>query len=284
MRILGMNPRAIYSVAKKEFADNLRNKWVIALTVIFIILTLATSYLAGAGGPSALGGMEETVVMLMGIVVILIPIIAIMLGYATISGECENGSLAIVLAYPVKRTDVLLGKIVGLTSVIAVSTVLGFGIGGVLIALSVGAESWAAYLAFVAFTILLGILYLSVAVLFSTLAKRRVTSLAGGVVLFFWSMIYGTIIFGIFIATGGNMHDILSGNVVFPDWLWASLVFSPGDMCQMAVMLSFGIDSVLGFSMEVPSFMNLWVIVAAQLVWISVSLVLAFYFFKRRDI
>ena len=283
MSILNMNPRTIYSIAKKEFADNVRNRWIIALTLIFIILTLATSYLAG-GGSRLLGSMEDTVITLTGIVILLIPIIAIMLGYATISGECENGSLAIVLSYPVRRTEVLLGKIVGLGSVIVVSTISGFGVGGILIAAAVGTGSWTAYLAFMALTILLGFLYLSVAILFSTLSKRRVTSLAGGVVLFFWSMIYGTIVFGVYIATGGNLNELLAGTKAFPDWLWASLIFSPGDMCQTSVTLAFGIQEAFGFKLAIPSFMNLWFLVTVQLIWIAVALLLAVYFFRKRDI
>ncbi|MEE9489525.1 MAG: ABC transporter permease subunit, partial [Thermoplasmata archaeon] len=91
----GISLKAIYSVAKKEFADNVRNRWIVALTIIFVILMLLASYVAGAqtGGGSVLGGMEETVIGLMSIAVILIPLIAVMLGYASIAGECENGSM-----------------------------------------------------------------------------------------------------------------------------------------------------------------------------------------------
>lgn len=108
-----LNPLTVYAIAKKEFTDHIRNRWIIALTVIFVILTVSASYLAGgkAGSPEVFGGMEDTVVTLVGISTLLIPLIAIMLGYATISGEAESGALAIVLAYPVGRGEVLLGKL-----------------------------------------------------------------------------------------------------------------------------------------------------------------------------
>ncbi len=279
-----INPKTIYSIAKKEFIDNVKSKWIIALTAIFIILTLATSYLAGGGSSSTLGGMEQTAIMLISITSILIPIIAIMLGYATISGECESGSLAIVLSYPVRRSEVLIGKILGLGFVIVISAILGFGLSGAVIAATAGAESWVAYLGFIGHTIIIGVLYLSVSLCLSTIAKRRVTSLAGGVVLFFWGMIYGTIVFGAYIAAGGDISELMSGTVAFPDWLWASVVFSPMDMSQMAVMFTFGISSVFGFNMETPSFMNLGTLLIAQAVWIIIPLILAFYFFHKRDI
>ncbi len=284
MQLFKMNPRAIYSVAKKEFADNVRNKWIIALIIIFIILTLATSYLAGGGTSSILGGMEETVVTLLGISSILVPLIAIILGYSTISGECESGSLGIVLAYPIRRVEVLFGKIFGLGFVLFVSIILGFGVGGILIAASGGADAWLSYLAFIGLTVLLGFLYLCAAIMFSCITKRRVTSLASGVVLFFWGMIYGTIVFGIFIATGGNFNDLISGTIAFPDWLWASVFLSPMDMSQMAIMLAFNLSAAFGFSMDFPSFLNIGTVILAQLIWIFTSLILAFYFFRKRDI
>jgi len=42
-----INPKAIYTIAKKEFLDNIRNKWIIILTVIFVLLIIIFSYVAG---------------------------------------------------------------------------------------------------------------------------------------------------------------------------------------------------------------------------------------------
>ncbi|MFQ6106802.1 MAG: ABC transporter permease [Thermoplasmata archaeon] len=281
-----VNPRAIYSVAKKEFADNVRNKWIIALTVIFAMMTLLASYMAGAqaGGGQVLGGMEGTVLALLSISGILIPLIAIMLGFASISGECENGSMGVVLSYPIRRGEVLLGKLIGLSSVIVVSTVAGFGVAGILIATTVGAESGVAYLAFIGLSILLGLLYLSMSMLFSAFAKRRTASLGAGVVLFFWSMIYGMIVFGIYVATGGAFQELILGLAEYPDWLWASVVFSPMDMYQMAVMLAFGVKQAFGFNMEVPWFITSTLVVLVQVLWMEIALVLAYFSFERRDI
>lgn len=425
----GMNSRVIYSIARKEFADNVRNKWVLALIIVFLILTVAASYLAGGQtrdettlpyvaflatinvdeegnldflglepedtviiedqvvaisseynatvgtsvtyvqfnippvdgnqtdpltqllfqylnpmviegnhtddyqvgdtiritlhiikvdsglikgefigelwdsendfpkfplpasvlleeeeASSIFGGMEATVGTILSIAVVLIPIIAIMLGYATISGEAESGALSVVLSYPVRRIEVLLGKYIGLGSVLIVSIVLGFGAGGILIASTVGFESGGAYLAFIGLTVLLGLLYLSLSVCFSAITKKRVTSLAAGVLIFFWAMIYGMIIFGIYLATGGSMNDFFSGDFDFPDWLWKSIVLSPGDMYQMSVMQAFGLDQLFGFEVEVPGYMSLGLLVGVQLIWTIVPLITAYLFFKRRDI
>ncbi len=425
-----INPRSTYTIAKKEFTDNIRNKWVIALTIIFVILTIASSFLAGrqAEEPlavpnlalaqmvkvdedgridilevepgdtliirdelvyiasehnstlditvtyiwfnsthmgqdesqwynsssdlymnfdymiegdhtsdysvgdtmditfhiievdtefikgemfrelwdsenevptfvlqasvlekeekdsAALGGMENTVSILIGISTMLIPIIAIILGYSTISGEAESGALAVVLAYPVRRSEVLLGKFIGRGAVLVVSIVLGFGASGIIIAATAGTESVGAYLVFIGLTVLIGLLYLSLSICFSAICKKRATSLAAGVFIFFWAMIYGIIIMGIFMATGGSMSEMMTGNISYPDWLWYSMVLSPADTYQMSVMLAFGIRQMFGFAVEVPGFITLGYLVGVQLIWTLVPLILAYFVFKRRDI
>jgi ABC-type transport system involved in multi-copper enzyme maturation permease subunit len=281
-----INFKSIYSVGKKEFMDNLRNKWIIAMMVIFFLLTILASYLAGgqAGGEDAFGGMEETVVTLLSISSLLIPIIAIMLGYSTISGEAESGSLSIVLTYPVKRIEVLLGKLLGLGSVLIFSTVAGFGVGGIIIAATVGVDEGVGYLWFIALTIMLGLVYLSLSICISSLCKKRVTSIAGGVMLFFWAMIYGMIIFGILLASGVTYEEFLTPGFSYPDWLFQSVFLSPGDAYQMSVMEAFGLSQAFGFEIEAPEYMSLGLLVFAQFLWLIIPLILAYRFFKRRDI
>ena len=280
-----LNPRAVYYIAKKEFADNIRNKWVIALTIIFVIMTLVSSYLAAGkgGGSKALGGMEETVLTLISISSILIPIIAIMLGYATISGEAESGSLNVLLAYPVRRTEILLGKFLGLGSVLVFSILMGFGMGGIIIIASAGTGSVLPYLGFMGFSIITGLIYLSLAMCFSSVMKKRATSLGAAIFIFFWSMIAGMVAMGIFLAQGGDLVGLVLGTEVIPNWFWAYIFISPMDMCQTSVMLAFGVKQLMGYSVEPPSFMNLWTLLFAQLVWIFVPLVLSIYSFNRRD-
>jgi len=105
-----------------------------------------------------------------------------------------------------------------------------------------------------------------------------------GVVLFFWSMIYGMIIFGLHYATGGDWTDLMSSDFSFPGWFWASIVFSPMDMYQMAVMLAFGLGGAFGIQIETPWFLTEELLVMVQILWVEIALVLAYFFFEKRDI
>ena len=272
----------VITIAKKEFMDNLRNSWIMILTVLFIILTLVISFVSGGG---SLGDIEITVVGLLAIASLLIPIIAIMLGYNTISGEAESGALLVVQSYPVSREEVYFGKFLGLGSVLAVSVLLGFGISGMVISVAVGGTNAGGFLMFIFLTILLGLIYLSLSICFSAILKRRSTSLYAGVGLFFWSMIIGSVIIGIYLGSGGSFAGLTTGGL--PDWLWSStMVLSPMDLHQTATMLGFDLKvaDVSGFSIMIPDFITLTNLLVIFILWIVVPLGVGYFFYRKRDI
>ena len=279
-----INPKAIYTIAKKEFTDNIKNKWIIVLTIIFVLLIIVFSYVAGAGLDGSLGNMELTVMGLLMISPLLIPLIAIILGFATIAGEAESGALYVVLSYPVRRIEVLLGKFFGLGSVLIVSIFIGFGFGGAIIAATVGPESWAGYIGFILLSIFLGLIYLILSICISAYCKRRSRAIAGGIILIFWGMIFGTILMAALYGTGYTFEDIMTGNT--PDWFFNAVVFSPGDLHQTAAMRAFGITSVdmMGYSFAIPEFLSMSLLLVVHLIWFIVPLFLAYFFFRRRDI
>ncbi len=277
-----VSPRSIYTIAKKEFADNARSKWILALVSIFFILSVAASFMAGGGD---IGEMDITVGALISISTMLVPIISIMLGYATISGEAEGGALSVVLACPVRRIEVLLGKYIGLGAVICLSILVGFGVAGVLIAVSTGEAQWGGYIGFILLTMLLGMLYLSLSVCFSSVLRRRVTSLGAGVVVFFWGAICGMVFIGAFMATGGEIDDFFGGDTSqMPDWFWFDMFLSPQDGSGTAAMLAFGETELLGYEVNPPPWINLGTLVFVQLLWTLIPLALAYIWFRKRDV
>lgn len=276
--------KSVYTIAKKEFMDNFRNKWIIALTAIFMILTIVASYQAGGQAGSMLGNVQDTVVVLLSIAVLLVPIIAIMLGYATIAGEAESGALAVVLGYPVRRGEVLFGKIFGLGAALSTSIILGFGISGAIIVAVAGADQALAYLGFIGLTILLGFLYLNLSIFFSSIMKRRSTSLGAGVMIFFWAMIYGMLVFAVYLGTGGSIGDFMGGSTSLPEWFYGSVVLSPADTYQMASMSMFGISDAFGASLAPPAYMTLGYLTMVLLIWTVVPVILSYVAFRKRDI
>ena len=282
VNFMAINFNNIKTIAKKEFMDNLRSKWIMVLTIIFILLTLVMSFVQGGGG---LSSMEVTVVGIMAIASMLVPIIAIMLGYNTITGEAESGSLLVVLSNPITRLEVLLGKFVGLGSVLSTSILLGFGIAGIVIMVE-DSSNVAGYMIFMVLTILLGLMFLSLSMCFSSLLKRTVMSLGAGIGIYFWGMIIGTVLMGVYLATTPG-SDLMSMANNMPDWMMtAMMLLSPMDMYQTSTMLGFSMTSLStgGFSVSLPDYITLPRLLVIYSVWIIVPMIAGYFFFNKRDI
>ena len=282
VKCVAINFNNIKTIAKKEFMDNLRSKWIMVLTIIFILLTLVMSFVQGGGG---LSSMEVTVVGIMAIASMLVPIIAIMLGYNTITGEAESGSLLVVLSNPITRLEVLLGKFVGLGSVLSTSILLGFGIAGIVIMVE-DSSNVSGYMIFMVLTILLGLMFLSLSMCFSSLLKRTVMSLGAGIGIYFWGMIIGTVLMGVYLATTPDSSLMSMANNM-PDWMMTSMmILSPMDMYQTSTMLGFSMTSLStgGFSVSLPDYITLPRLLIIYSVWIIVPMVAGYFFLNKRDI
>jgi Cu-processing system permease protein len=256
--------------------DNIRNKWIIAVSIVYIILIILSSYLTGGqtGDNEIFGTIEATVIFARPLTFIFIPIISIILGYSTIVGEAETGSLSVVLSYPVKRVEVILGKFLGLGSILVITPFIGFGISGIIIMLSVGAEEAALLILFIFLTILLGLMYLSSTILISAICKTRSRAIGGGLILFFWIFIYNIILGIVQLSVTADLNSLLT----FPDWVWASRIISPSDIFILSV------DKIFEINPFIPNWMNMEFLLIAHIIWIVIPLILAIIFFKRRDI
>src|SRR3989338_7973014 len=121
-------------VAAKEFRDRIRNRWVIAVAVIFTLFAFAIAYFGSAQqGEVGFHSIDVTIASLVSLVIYLIPLIALILGFDAIVGERERGSLDLLLSLPITRLELLLGKYAGLAGALTLSTVTGFGAVGVIL-------------------------------------------------------------------------------------------------------------------------------------------------------
>jgi Cu-processing system permease protein len=181
-----MDASNILTLAQKELRDSLRNRWFLLYTAAFISLTLALSALALSGSDIAgFAGFGRTAASLVNLVMLIVPLMALTTGAQSLAGEQERGSLVYLLAQPVNRAEVLLGKYLGLALALLAALTLGFGSSGLVIALSGGdtAEP-GVYLQLVLLAFLLALVMLSVGFLISAFSRKA--SVAVGVSLFLW--------------------------------------------------------------------------------------------------
>ena len=251
---------SIFIIAKKEFMDNFRNNWIIALSAILAILALLASYFSSRD--LEWQDFEFTIRIIIMPVQFLIPIIGLILGYATVVGEIEKGSMGSLLSHPVTRNEVILGKFLGLGSVIFTTIFIGFGIAGIIIAINISNPDVGLYLLFIIASILLGLAFMSLALLFSSFFKKRSSAMAGVIMLWiFFNMLWGFLMFGLLISTSG-------GSLSTPDWFYQVQLVNP----------------TVAYSYINTSFIeNHWIILSL-LAWSILPSLLAFLIFKRRDV
>ena len=118
-------------IAGKEVRDGMRNRWILATTLLLAAFALTLAFLgATPTGAVNVSPLAITIVSLSSLSIFLLPLIALLLSYDAIVGEVDRGTMALLLAYPVTRWQVVIGKFLGHLAILAFATVVGFGAAG----------------------------------------------------------------------------------------------------------------------------------------------------------
>jgi len=266
-------------VAREEYRRALETRWLFAFTALFALLVLGLSYFGLAQGREVgFQGFARVTLSLMNLVLIIVPLTGLMLGVTSIAGGGE--SLALLLAQPVSRGEVLAGKFLGLAAALAVAQALGFGGGGVVVALNGGADQVPGFLVLTALSLVLGWITLAAAILIAAWSPDRLRAMSAALLLWLLMVIaYDLVVLG---ATA-----LLSGlplqSVLFP-----ALIANPVDLVRVLTTLAVGSGALFGPTSAVLMRMfgtagGIALGLAVLLIEGVVPLVVAARVFRRRD-
>ena len=273
--MLGIELKQVRVIAAKEFWDRIRNRWVLAVAIIFTLFALAIAYFGTAQqGEVGFHSIELTIASLVSLVIYLVPLIALILGYDAIVGEKERGSLDLLLSMPITRLELLLGKFTGLSAALASSTLAGFGLVGLLLSYQIDLASLFHYAGFMLSAILLGMAFLSLAVLVSVIASDRTRASGAAIALWFvFVLVYDLVLLGILVVSGGAF-----GAELFP----FLLLLNPADIFR--ILNIFGMEDIkvfYGLATVFPATLaNPWLLGSMMVAWIIGPLGLALWRFK----
>ena len=265
----------IFTVAGKECRDRIRNRWVLAVALVFAAFSLVIAYFGGAQqGAVGFRSIEFTIASLVSLVIYLIPLIALLLGFDAIVGERERGSLDLLLSLPITRLELLLGKYLSLAAALTLSTLVGFGLVAVLLYQHVSWSGLYHYIGFMISSVLLGLAFLSMAVLMSVIARDRTRASGLAIAMwFFFVLVFDLLLLGVLVATGGSF-----GGDAFA-WL---LLLNPADVFRILNVFSldevrtlYGLASIVPSSLGSPAIMG-----GVMVAWIVLPLALARWRFK----
>jgi Cu-processing system permease protein len=262
-------------IAAKEFRDRIRNRWVIAVAVIFTLFALAIAYFGAAQqGEVGLHNIQVTIASLVSLVIYLIPLIALILGYDAIVGERERGSLDLLLSMPITRLELLLGKFLGLAGALASATIAGFGLVGLMLTYQIGTGVIYHYGGFMLSAILLGMVFLSLAVMLSVMSMDRARASGAAIgIWFLFVLVYDLTLLGVLVLSGGSF-----GEELFP----LLLLLNPADIFRILNIFSMeDIKVFYGLATVFPaSLSNPWLLGSMMMAWIVLPLTVALWRFK----
>jgi Cu-processing system permease protein len=265
-----------YIIAVKEFQDRIRNRWVLAVALVFTIFALVITYFGSAQqGVVGFRSIEFTIASLVSLVIYLIPLIALLLGFDAIVGERERGSLDLLLAMPITRFELLLGKYLGLAAALAISTVTGFGLVAIMLSAELDLQSLMHYTGFVASSVLLGMAFLSLAVMVSVFASDRTRATGLAITLwFFFVLVFDLLLLGTLVVTGG-----VYGGDLFP----YLLLLNPADVFRILniftledVRTLYGLATIFPRTLAEP-----WLLSLVMFAWIITPLAVAAWKFRK---
>ncbi len=271
-----MNP--ILVIAGKEVSDGLRNRWVAGATLLLAALAFSLTFL-GSAPTGELGAkpLAVTVVSLSSLTIFLMPLIGLLISYDAIVGEVERGSMLLLLAYPVTRSQIILGKFAGHAAILAVATVLGYGAAGAAAAVTGQGDpqSWRAFALLIVTSVLLGAAFVALAYCVSASVKERST--AAGLAVGLWLLfvvIYDLAVMGLLLSAGGAI-----GAEAFTILLLAN----PSDVYRLINLTTFeNVRSFAGMAgLSEQAHLPAWLLFTVQLLWIVGPLAVARLRFGR---
>lgn len=271
---------AVVTVAKKELRSSLSSSWLITYTVVFTMLALGLSYL----GERNLGGIgfenfSRTTASLLNLCLLLAPLVALLLGSGAISGERDRGTLTYLLAQPLERWELLLGKYAGLSLSIGVATALGFGVAGLWIAVMTTSMAAGTYLLFVALVLVLILVMTGIGLVASVLSKTRVQALGMGLLVWIVAVFF----FDLVLIGAVSTTSLGGGGLLF------ALLLNPVEIVRVLAIIHLEPDlQILGpfgaYLLERTGTGGATVLLGAALAaWVAVPVAVAAYLFETRE-
>lgn len=302
------------AVARKEFRDAIRSRWLHGSTLFFALFlggaaALFFGVLIGPEGRqvSNLFGFFANLGVFSfsfpGLLALVLGFIALSTSYGSITGERETGSIKLLLSLPNSRRDAMVGKFLGRSAVVVASLLVGFLLAFVVLVATRTQLQLGSFVPQVALTALLGMAFVSIGLGISALASsnREATLATMGLYLVF-AVLWGSISEGIPKLINYAAEEIGAGGVseltrvklgVFLKYLnplkayetlAAELYYGPAR--ARLVSATFAEQAALGpvFQDSVPIYFSGEFLLLVLLAWIAVPVAVGYWAFENADL
>lgn len=267
----------ILSTARTEFRIALRNRWVAIALILMAVFSLVLA-LAGSAPTGGLGvdRLSVTVASLTSLSVYLIPLLALLMSFDAIAGETERGTLPLLLAYPVARWQVLVGKLLAHLAILTLAVLLGHGLAAAVTFWSdpTAVQGLPALWRLSWSSVLLGATFLGAGYALSALSRRP--SGAAGLAIGLWLglvVLYDLALLSAIVADNGGWFT----TDAFP----VALLANPADAFRLFNLTASGATAAAAGVGGAADAIPLWQSLISVLLWPFAALALAAAAFRK---
>lgn len=266
-------------IARHELHAALRGKMLLSFSGMFALLAIGIA-LAGLGGSGqvVVQGFTRTAVSLMTLALYLLPLLGMVLGATAFGGE--DGGTELLLAQPIGRGEVLVGRTLGLWGALSLVSAGGFGAAGVLVGVHTGTSGLAGYLLVALGATAVGVAGIALGVLVGLLARRRATAVGWALAAWFVAaVLYDLVAIGVLQVVGSGEPG---------GWLVAVLALNPIDGVRALGLVVLGADVLLGptgaaLQGLLGGLRGSALVAGSVVLWLVSPLVAATWIYRARD-
>lgn len=276
------------AIARKDFSDSARSRRLWALIVVFVLFVAGLAFYFAEVAPAGQNPNAGSLALIGSLLLptaILLPAIGILTGYRSVIGERESGSLKLLLSLPHRRSDVVFGKFVGRSAVVALAVVVGFAVGGVVLFGLADNVPLDDYALLVVMTILLGATFVSIGVgLSAGLRSETLVVVIGGGLVVLFTLLWQVLLLALSLVLA---FFEVGGQALRGDIITFLAVLSP----RQAFLVAYSSLTTANQNVSAPTGANLdafwlqdWFGFVVLAFWLVVPLGLGYLRFKNADL
>ena len=274
------------TIARKEWHVARRSRTLLALSAVFLVLSVLTASLY-AFVPEITAEPGVSTIGLLGFlaspVTLFVAVTSAVVGYKSIAGETESGSGRLMLSLPHTRGDVVIGKVVGRGLVLILPVVVGLLVMLAVVFAGDVPFSLADYTIFVVVTLFFTLVYVALFVgVSATTTSTTQAATISILLLVVFEVAWDVIPLGAwFVASGFQVPSgFFAGNFgVRPDWVAFMFQLSPSGAYQNVIG-----GFLSGSSSSEAFFLTNWFSLIVLALWALIPLTIGYAKYRFVDL
>ena len=277
---------SLAAVTRKEYQDSIRSFTLLGLTLLFTVFAgwLASLQFIPVGFRQS--SVDLTTLALLNSMrqptLFFVPLVGLALGYNSIIGERELGTIKVILGLPNTRAEVVLGKFIGRSAVLSTAILVSYAAAGLIALALYDSFSVRVFALYTLLTLLYGLVYIAIGIALSASVDSQIRAVSWAGVLYGLFIIgWDIVMAGIAIATVGYYVPQTGG----PPWLQALFMLNPSTAFAYAARAAVPEYREISILFDPTEFyLQDWIGFVILALWILVPLALGYRRFNVDDL